>query len=293
MYNGIVQLYNSIGLKQSDFKYTEVVKPLSLSKKRVIKYVATGIIVVSLFAAAVFYFVPGNSQTGPIAFALGALDSTEPNSTAYCMTFLLNVTFTNGTSVQNPSELNSTDIQQIQFEPCDNYYGCLYLPCPWGCAFEFANSFQIVTGVTGETPLDLGMIDIVNSTFSFYAANGTEFLPPGPPYPAIPTLNYPLQANSTGYWSLFPCQFEGQWSMNIDQIQSILANTTDPVNIVFNVDLNSIVYYQLTTTAGTQSGSATEQYSGPCATLQLLHDGDQLLGFVYNCSPVGLTMTGS
>ena len=80
--------------------------------------------------------------------------------------------------------------------------------------------------------------------------------------------------------------------MNITQLQSILANATDTVNIAFNLDLTSIVYYQLTT-SGTQAGNATEQYSGPCAALQLFHEGDQLVGLQYNSSTVGLTMTES
>jgi len=268
------------------------VKKLSLSKKKAVKYVAIGIMAVSLFAAIVSYIGPENSHTGLIAFAMGAVNSQSPN-TVYSMGFFLNVTLLNGTSMENPSELNSTDIQQIQFGPTDTYSGSVNAPGTWIATFQFANDFQISTGVTGETPVDLGMVSVVNATMSFLAANE----PAGWSMPQnIPTLDWPTQFNSTGYWNCWATSkstCSEVWTMNITQIQSILANATDTVNIVFNLDLTSLVYYQFTTTSGTQAGSATEQYSGPCATLQLLHEGDQLVGLRYNSSTVGLTMTES
>jgi hypothetical protein len=78
--------------------------------------------------------------------------------------------------------------------------------------------------------------------------------------------------------------------MNSSQIQSILPNGTDAVNITFNLDLNINLYYQLTTNAGTQTGNATVQWSGPWGTLQLLHENDTLLGFQYGFSDVSLEM---
>jgi len=270
-----------------------MVKSVSLSKKKAVISAVIGIMAVSLFAVSLFYLVPLNSQEGSVVFALGAFDSSAPNS-VYCMTFVLNVTFVNGTSVQNPGELNSTDIQQIQFSPADTYFGDVNAPGSWYCIFQFAHDYQIYTGVTGETTLDLGMVDVENSTMSFLSANG--LMPPA--NYTIPTLNYPAQLSSTVYWSSWqaavkPNILESRWTMNIDQIQSILANATDTVNIAFNLDMTSIAFYQLTTASGTLAGSATEQYSGPCATLQLFHEGDQLVGLQYNSSTIGLTMTES
>jgi len=265
---------------------------MSLSKKKAVKYVIIGIMAVSLFAAFVFYTGPNNSHAGPIVFALAASNSQSPD-TVYSMGFFLNVTLLNGTSLENPSELNSTDIQQIQFGPTDTYGGSVNAPAPWIATFQFANDFQISTGVTGDTPIDLGMVNVVNTTMSFLSANE----PAGWPMPQnIPTLDWPTQFNSTGYWNCWSTSISScseVWTMNITQIQSILANATDTVNIAFNLDLTSIVYYQFTTASGTQAGNATEQYSGPCATLQLLNEGDQLIGLQFNYSTIGLTMTES
>jgi hypothetical protein len=269
-----------------------MVKPLSLSKKKAVKSTTIGIIAVCLFVATLFYMVPPNSQRISFVFAMSVLSSSSPSATAYSTGFPLTVTFLNGTSLQIQGELNSTDIQEIQIEPTDSYGGVVGLPSPWLCAFQFAHDYQILTEVTGETTLDLGMVDVVNSTAAFISADGE--LPP--PNYTVPALNYPLQLNSTGYWSCWPSSNTTGtevWTMNIDQIQSILANTTGTVNIAFNIDMTSIAYYQLTMTSGTQTGNATEQYSGPCATLQLFHEGDQLLGLQYNPLTVGLTMTGS
>ena len=244
---------------------------------------------VSLFAAFVFYLGPNYSQTGPIAFALGASSSPSPD-TVYSMGFILNVTFLDGTSLENPAEVNSTDIQQIQLIPTNTFGGSVNAPSPWACIFQFANDFQISTGVTGETPLDLGMVSVVNSTLSFYSAD----MPPPFPHVDVPTLDFPLQFNHTGYWNCWggsPGISSEVWTMNITQIQSILANATGTVNIAFNIDLTTIAYYQLTTPSGTQAGNATDEYTGPCATLQLFNEGGQLVGLQSDCSTIGLTMT--
>jgi hypothetical protein len=147
---------------------------MSLSKKKAMISTVIGMLAVSLFAVSLFYFVPLNSQEGSVVFAMGAFDSSAQNG-VYYMQFVLNVTLLNGTSVQNASELNFADIQQIQqiqVSPADIYYGDVNAPGSWYCIFQFAHDYQIYTGVTGETTLDLGMVDVENSTMSFLSANG-------------------------------------------------------------------------------------------------------------------------
>lgn len=272
-----------------------MVKALSLSKKKVTIYAVAGVLAVCLFVATLFYLVPNNSQMGSVVFAMGPSDSSSPNG-VYSMGFILGVTFANGSYTQNSGELNSTDIQQIEFDPTNAYGGLVTISDPYYCAFQFANDYQIFTGVTGETPVDLGMVDVVNTTQSFVTAN-KELPPPHYVVPGLP--DYVVQYNYTGYWTSWETALPpssmaaSRWAMNITQIQSILANATDPVNIVFNLDLTSTCFYQLTTSGGTQAGTATEQYSGPAATLQLFHEGDQLVGLQFNSSTVSVSMTVS
>jgi len=285
---------------------------LSLSKKKAVISTVVGILAVSLFAAALFYVVPSSSRTGPIVFAMGAFGSSSQDSTVYSLAFDLNVTFLNGTSWDSRSTtggLYSTDISKVQFMPLPSYIGNAGVPGPFVIAFQFVHDYQVLTGVTGETTLNLGMLDVVNFTDAGYASllgSQSDFTYPAN-FTAPPRLNYTYQVNCTGFWRLdqsywstlnntgSPPPYWGQplWAMTSDQIQSILVNTTDTVNIAFNLDMNSIVYYTLYTPSGTQMGTASVQYSGPWGTLELFHEGDQLLGFQYNFSNVVLTLMSS
>ncbi len=131
------------------------------------------------------------------------------------------------------------------------------------------------------------MLNAFNYTFSFGDAKDMH---PPPGY-RIPTLNYTLAVNGTGYWDLGLLPYgPWNWHMNIDQIRSILLNTTGPASISFDLDLSMNVFYQITTEDGTQAGNATVEWSGRWGTLQLLHDGDQLLGLQYSFADVSLRM---
>jgi len=284
---------------------------MSFSKKKTIISTVIGVLVVSLFAATLFYLVPNNSHISSVVFALSSNDYPVPRGTVYSLEFSWNVTLLNNTSWPQPDNwpagylpssggLNSTDIQQIQFTPLPAYFGDVGISEPFLCTFQFDHNYQISTEVTGETPLDLGMLNVINDTMSSWSAStqstgGSDYVKEAQsPNFTVPELNYTYQVNSTGYWSsATPPLYWGavNWTMSIDQIQSILANTNDTVNIAFNLNLNDIVYYQLTTASGTQTGTASVQYSGPWGTLQLFHDGDQLLGLQYDFSNVGLTMS--
>lgn len=269
-----------------------MVKSLSLSKKKVTRSVVIPIIAVSLLAATVYYSVPDSLHFRSIAFALGSGQLNSNSLTVYFQTEQLNATFFNGTTWTEgyptvAGELNSTDIEDIQLEPCPGYGGGNGgPPGPWLATFEYAFDWGIHAGLTGESVMDLGTLEVTNYTFSFYESQNMHL-----PNSSAPILNYPLQVNATGYWNIGPLLYgPWTWQMNSSQIQRILPNGTDPVNITFNLDLNINLYYQLTTNAGTQTGNATVQWSGPWGTLQLLHENGTLLGFQYGFSDVSLEM---
>jgi hypothetical protein len=279
------------------------VKSLSLSKKKSARLVVIGIVAVSLFAAAIYYAVPDSFHIRSIAFALGPNRSNSmnsANSSVYSLIAEINVTFLNGTTyvtdlnlptlgAVGAGELNSTDIKEIRVYPFPGYSPGLDLPNPFWAAIEYAADWGIRTSLTGEETASLGVLNVVNYTFGFGDAKDMS-----PPLGyRIPTLNYTLEVNGTGYWDLGllpPFYGPWNWHMNIDQIQSILLNTTGPASISFDLDLSMNVYYQITTEDGTQTGNAIVGWSGRWGTLQLLNDGDKLVGLRYSFSDISLRM---
>jgi len=276
---------------------------LSLSKKKAARLVVIGITAVSLFAAAIYYAVPDSLRIRSIAFALGPnLDSMiSANSSVYTLITRLNVTFQNGTtysidlnlpigpSAVGAGELNSTDIKEIQLYPFPGYSPGLDLPKPYWAAIEYAADWGISVNLRGEKTLNLGVLNVANYTFGF--GDAKDMRPP-PGY-RIPTLNYTLEVNGTGYWDLGmlpPFYGPWNWHVNSDQIHDILVNTTGPANISLDMDLSMNVFYQITTEDGTQTGNAIVEWSGRWGTLQLLNDGDKLVGLRYSFSEISLRM---
>jgi len=223
------------------------------------------------------------------------------NSSVYSLRTVVNVTFQNGTvweplwppEDENPAEINSTDIAQIVILPCPAYGGGLDLREHYLATLQYAFDWKIYTSLAGEEPIDLGLLDVANYTFSHYQAN---YRPPENFSTPIPTLNYTLQVNTTGYWDIgMPPPLYGPWTWRIDaaRIQNIVSNSTNPAEVYFDIDITVNLYYQIMTDSGTQSGYATVAWSGRWATLQLLHDGNQLLGFRYSGLDIGLRMMAS
>jgi hypothetical protein len=274
---------------------------LSLSRKRAAKLTAVAVILVSLFGVTTYYAIPDDPRTKTIAFALGPTSMNSINSSVYSLATVVNVTFQNGTiwesvwHLEDPLraryEINSTDITQIVILPCPAYGGGLDLEEHCLLTLQYAFDWKIYTSLAREEPIDLGLLDVANYTFSHYSANyKPENLTP------IPTLNYTLQVNTTGYWDMgMPPPLYGPWTWRIDdaRIQNIISNATNPAEVNFDIDILVNLYYQITTDSGTQSGYATVAWAGRWATLQLFHDGNQLLGFRYSCSDIGLRMMAS
>jgi hypothetical protein len=273
---------------------------LSLSGKRAAKLTAIAVILVSLFAATLYYAIPDGPRTKTIAFALGpSLDSmNSANSSLYSLIADLNVTFQNGTTwdfYNSPfglnyvgaAELNSTDIKEIQLFPFPGYSPGLDIQEPFWASIEYAADWRIPVNLEGESTLDLGVLNVANYTFGF--GDAKDMRPP-PGY-RIPTLNYTLWKDATGYWDLGTLPYgPWNWHVNSEQIRDILANTTGPAIISFDLDLSMNVFYQITTEDGTQTGNAIVGWSGRWGTLQLLNDGGKLVGLRYSFSEISLKM---
>jgi hypothetical protein len=186
-------------------------------------------------------------------------------------------------------ELNSTDIKEIRVYPFPGYSGGLDLPKPYYAAIEYAADWGIRTSLTGEETASLGVLNVVNYTFGFGESGGMR----PPPGFRVPALNYTLEVNGTGYWDLGmlpPFYSPWNWHVNSDQIHDILVNTTGPASISLDMDLSMNVFYQVTTEDGTQTGNAIVEWSGRWGTLQLLNDGDTLVGLRYSFSEISLRM---
>lgn len=274
---------------------------MNSSGKRTLKLTALAVILVSVFAATTYYAIPDSYHAKSIAFALGPTSMNSINSSVYSLRTVVNVTFQNGTvweplwppEDENPAEINSTDIAQIVILPCPAYGGGLDLREHYLATLQYAFDWKIYTSLAGEEPIDLGLLDVANYTFSHYQAN---YRPPENFSTPIPTLNYTLQVNTTGYWDIgMPPPLYGPWTWRIDaaRIQNIVSNSTNPAEVYFDIDITVNLYYQIMTDSGTQSGYATVAWSGRWATLQLLHDGNQLLGFRYSGLDIGLRMMAS
>ena len=274
---------------------------MSLSKKKVARLVVIGIISVALFAATIYYTVPDSLHLRSIVFALGPNQSASmnsANSSVYSLIAEINVTFQNGTTfvtdlnlptlgAVGSGELNSTDIKEIRVYPFPGYSGGLDLPKPYWAGIEYAADWGIRTSLTGEETTSLGVLNVVNYTFSFGMARNMH----APPDFRVPTLNYTLWKDATGYWDLGTLPYgPWNWHINSDQIHDILVNTTGSASISFDVDLSMNVFYQVTTEDGTQTGSAIVEWSGRWGTLQLLNDGDGLVGLRYSFSEISLRM---
>jgi hypothetical protein len=266
---------------------------LSTPRKKAVKLTALAIMLVTAFAAGLYYTVPDSPRTKTIAFALGPSSMNSVNSSVYSLTTGLNVTFQNGTvwesSAWNPEYsggINSTDITQIVLLPMPSYGGGMDLEEPYLVTLQYAFDWGIHTTLAGQNPTDLGTLKAVNYTFSFYETSNNY---PVPYNYSVPYLNYTLGVNATGYWDVGPLLY-GPWTWRIDtnRIHDLITNSTDPAEVHFDLDLTVNVYYQIFTLHATQSGYATVSWSGRWATLQLMHDGDQLLGFRYADTDIGL-----
>ena len=266
--------------------------------KRSAKLTGLAIVLVCAFAASLYYVIPDSPQAKSIAFALGPSSTNSVNSSVYSLATQMNVTFQNGTVWQifgwpNISdEFNSTDITQILVLPEPAYGGQLDIKEHYLLSLQYAFDWKIYTSLASEEPIDLGLLDVVNYTFSHYLVN---YQPPANTPPLYP-LNYTLQVSTTGYWDIgMPPPFYGPWTWQIDaaRIQNIISNATNPAEVNFDIDITVHLYYKITTDSGTQSGYAMVRWAGRWATLQLLHDGDQLLGFRYADSDISLTMMAS
>ena len=272
---------------------------MNSSGKRALKLTALAVILVSVLAATTYYAIPDSYHSRSIAFALGPSSMNAVNSSVYSLATDLNVTFQNGTvweSVWYPEYsggINSTDITQILILPMPSYGGGLDLGEPYLVSLQYAFDWGIHTTLAGQNSTDLGTLQAANYTFSYYMSGNSY---PIPQNFSVPTLNYTLGVNATGYWDLgMPPPFYGPWTWRIDsnRIHDIITNSTNPAEVYFDLDLTVNVYYQIVTLHATQSGYATVAWSGRWATLQLLHDGDQLLGFCYRDSDIGLRMMAS
>jgi len=220
------------------------------------------------------------------------------NSSLYSLIADLNVTFQNGTTwdfYNSPfglnyvgaAELNSTDIKEIQLFPFPGYSPGLDIQEPFWASIEYAADWRIPVNLEGESTLDLGVLNVANYTFGF--GDAKDMRPP-PGY-RIPTLNYTLWKDATGYWDLGTLPYgPWNWHVNSEQIRDILANTTGPAIISFDLDLSMNVFYQITTEDGTQTGNAIVGWSGRWGTLQLLNDGGKLVGLRYSFSEISLKM---
>ena len=270
---------------------------MSISRRRAAKLTVLAVILVSAFAAAIYYVSPNGSHTRAIAFALGPTSMNAVNSSVYSFAANVNVTFQDGSvwdSVwhpenSNPVSITSTDITQIAILPAPSFGGGLDLKEPYLVALQYAMDWSISTHTAGENPVDLGSLQVLNDTYSLYiTANGYQV----PQNFSVPELNYTLQVNASGDWNLGPLP-HGPWTWQIgtDQIQSIISHATNPLpEADFDLDLTVNVHFQIMTNSGTQSGDATVSWSGQWATLQLQHQDNQLLGFQYSYLDIGLRM---
>jgi hypothetical protein len=300
MYNRIVQLYKNEGLNHRLPNCFIGEKTLNPPKRRLLMLASLAIVLVCAFAAGVYYALPASPRFKTIAFALGPTGwDTFGNSSVYSLGTIMNVTFQNGTTWEisgtpNISTgFNSTDITQILMMPLPAYGGQLEIEEHYVLALKYAFDWKIQTSLESESPVDLGLLDVANYTFSHYLANWSP--PPGYLTPLYP-LNYTLAVNTTGYWDIgMPPPMYGPWTWRIDssRIHDLITNSTNPAEVHFDLDLTAHLFYQITTSSGTQSGYATVTWSGRWATLQLLHDGDQLLGFTYKDTDIGLRMMAS
>lgn len=257
------------------------------------------VILVSVFAATTYYTIPDSHRIRSIAFALGPNPMNSVNSSVYSLTTWVNITFQNGTvwnslyhpEDMNEAEINSTDIIEIVILPAPSYSGGFDLQEPYLVTLQYAFDWGIHTDFAGEKPMGLGVLEVANYTFSLYSGGNNYPLPENF---SVPRLNYTLHVNTTGYWDIgMPPPFYGPWTWRIDsdRIQSILLNATaDPADISFDLDITVNLYYQLTTSGGTQTGYATVEWSGRWGVLQLIHDGNALLGLRYRFTNIGLRM---
>jgi hypothetical protein len=270
---------------------------LSTPRRKAVKLIGLAVILVSAFAAGLYYVIPDNPRAMSIAFALGPSSMNSVNSSVYSLATAVNVTFRNGTgwdSVWHPEfsgEMNSTDISKIVLLPVPSFSGGLDLKEPYLVSLQYAFDWGIHASSAGQNPSDLGTFQVANYTFSLYMSCNNY---PIPPNYSVPELNYPLHVDASGYWDVGPL-LHGPWTWRIDsgRIHDVIANTTDTAEVYFDLDLTVDVYYQIMTLQAQQAGYAKVAWSGRWATLQLFHDGDQLLGFRYGDTDIALRMMAS
>jgi hypothetical protein len=184
-------------------------------------------------------------------------------------------------------ELNSTNIVEIHLDRT------LTL-CTGGdspiIATLLTSDCTVHSDLVGEIAVDLGVLNVTNERMGGVSSQVSQ-----PPFFGRKYLGYNATPDwtNTGYWNDyrgFPEDFPPAWQIDSAQIQNILLNASGPAIISFKMDLSVNVDYKSMTNDGnvTSSESGTAQWSGTWGTLQLLHEGDNLIGLTYNFTNIRL-----
>jgi hypothetical protein len=289
-----------------------MVRNLSFSMRKAAALAAVSIIAVSLLVGAIYLLIPSDSPISGravVAFALG----TEPEvleratalsgiaSPAMNIGVVLTIKFLNGssekiwtfgpdyyngpTNLSIPTctgQLNSTDIAGIRVDPLFALH--IGGGGPITVVLTTAD-YAIGSDLAGDAIEDLGVINVTHQRHGGVAGIGSQS-----PFFGRQYLNYSAASDwtNTGYWNDyrgFPKEdTPPSWGIYDTQIQNILLSASDPAKIIFEMDLKINVDYKTMTYDGnvTSSLNGTAQWSGTWGTLQLIHDGEDLIGLTYN-----------
>ncbi len=293
-----------------------MVKTLSLSIKRAAVLAAVSIIAISLLVATIYILVPSDSPIRGIggftvaAFALGIKGEVRERAAALSGNVssvmnegvVLTIKFLNGSTAKiwtwgsdyynGPTnfsipacvgQLNSRDIAGVRVDPLFTLNIGGDSPIT---VVLLTTDYTIHSDLAGETMEDLGVINVTHLRRGGVSGQGSQ-----PPFSGRHYLNITDAApdwTNTGYWDDyrgFPKEdTPPSWGIYDTQIQNILPNASDPVTIIFKMELSINVDYRTMTYDGNVTGSAngTIQWSGTWGTLQLFHDGEDLIGLSYD-----------
>ena len=271
---------------------------MSESKKELLKPAILAVIAASLLGTVVYYFIPQGPPFSMVAFALGRNTQVSGDySTLFVHGLGFNVTFLNGSTIpvytifpmDEQGEVNFPEVYNGEINATDLEKITIYVT--EGVGMYDRGSLKFIVGcvqnrtINVDLLMDEGIVDMGSSKTvgdTWRASFGDVPREELSEFPLNVTLK---ESTSTGYWATT----DFVWEIGVQQLGDILHNSST-ANVTFALDASMCLKYKVVTSEGNVTGDAELQWSGTWGTLQLLHEGDEVLLVRYSFSNIKLNM---
>jgi hypothetical protein len=273
--------------------------------KELFRQMITVVLVVTLLAAAVYYFVPAKTGLSGIVFALGPSSQLAGDKVVSELpTIHLLASFINGSYVMvfefnqdqdvYTGEVDARDLKSIYIS---GGLSQAAVGVPDKLTVNLLNNRTVYSSLKGNGTVDLGTSQIIGEPSGFMTGNDYAL-----------TGNWtdmPIDANNsdvvytTGHWKGVDRFKEedilgrgighcGEFQLNVSELHEVLGNGFYQANLTFNLDYDIMLRYELVDQGKTTYGDASLHWSGELGTIQFTYDQNGLTSMKYDFRAIKL-----